>query len=37
MRERVQVLGGTFHIDTAPGQGVRVQATIQLDVAEAAE
>lgn len=37
MRERVQVLGGIFRVDTAPGQGVRVQATIQVDETEAAE
>ena len=37
MRERVRVLGGTFSVESAPGQGVRVRATIQLDETEAAE
>ena len=37
MRERVQVLGGTFSVESAPGQGARVRATIQLDETEAAE
>ncbi len=37
MRERVQVLGGTFMVESAPGQGARVRATIQLDETEAAE
>ncbi|MFQ5923486.1 MAG: sensor histidine kinase [Anaerolineales bacterium] len=37
MRERVQVLGGTFSVDTAPGRGVRVFATIQLDAIEGPE
>lgn len=35
MRERVHVLGGTFYVDTAPGRGTRVRATIQLDESEA--
>jgi signal transduction histidine kinase len=30
MRERVELLSGTFDIDTAPGQGTRVCATIPL-------
>ncbi len=37
MRERVQVLGGTFSVESAPGQGVRVRATIQLDEAAVSE
>jgi len=30
MRERVELLSGTFDIDTAPGQGTRVCVTIPL-------
>jgi signal transduction histidine kinase len=37
MRERVQVLGGTFSVESAPGQGARVRATIQLDEVAASE
>ena len=33
MRERVQMLGGSFIVDTAPGQGVRVSAKIPLHIA----
>jgi signal transduction histidine kinase len=35
MRERVQLLGGTFRVDSAPEQGTRVRATIRMDVTEA--
>jgi signal transduction histidine kinase len=37
MRERVQVLGGTFRVDTAPEQGTRVTATLRLNESEIAE
>jgi signal transduction histidine kinase len=29
MRERVKLLHGAFHIDAAPGKGVRVDLNIQ--------
>ncbi|MEE9464250.1 MAG: hypothetical protein V3W14_01580 [Candidatus Neomarinimicrobiota bacterium] len=31
MRERVELLGGTFAVDTAPGQGTRVCLTLPLE------
>jgi signal transduction histidine kinase len=31
MRERVELLSGTFDVDTAPGQGTRVSVTIPLE------
>jgi signal transduction histidine kinase len=31
MRERVELLGGSFEIDSAPGAGTRIAATIPLD------
>ena len=30
MRERTALLGGAFHIDSTPGQGTRISATIRL-------
>lgn len=32
MRERVELLGGTFTLETAPGQGTKVRATIPLEL-----
>jgi signal transduction histidine kinase len=33
MRERVESLGGEFHIETAPGRGTRVVALLPYQVA----
>ena len=30
MRERMELLGGTIEIDTAPGQGVRIVVNVPL-------
>jgi signal transduction histidine kinase len=34
MRERVESLGGTFHIESQPGRGTRVRAQLPLDLPE---
>jgi signal transduction histidine kinase len=34
MRERVRLLGGSFELDTAPGSGTRIHASIPLDTEE---
>jgi signal transduction histidine kinase len=33
MRERVEVLGGSFHVQTAPGQGTAVRAGLPMQLA----
>jgi len=30
MRERVEILGGTLHIDSAPGKGTRFRIEVPL-------
>ena len=34
MRERVELLGGTFELETAPGEGVHITAEFPLDAVE---
>jgi signal transduction histidine kinase len=31
MRERVELLGGTFNLESAPGEGVHITAEFPLD------
>jgi signal transduction histidine kinase len=31
MRERVELLGGEYRLDSAPGEGTRILATLSLD------
>jgi PAS domain S-box-containing protein len=31
MRERTELLGGTFHLQTAPGRGTRVEVSLHID------
>ena len=31
MRDQLEALGGSFHIDSAPGQGTRLKITVPLD------
>jgi signal transduction histidine kinase len=37
MRERVELLGGSFELVTAPGEGVHITAAFSLEDAEAGE
>jgi signal transduction histidine kinase len=37
MRERVELLGGTFDLETAPGEGVRITAEFPLDEPDPAD
>lgn len=34
MNERVRLLGGSFEVDTAPGQGTRIRLRLPLAAAE---
>lgn len=34
MRERVQVLGGTFEVESAPGAGTRIRARVPQEVSD---
>jgi len=34
MRERVQVLGGTFEVESSPGAGTRIRARVPLEVSD---
>lgn len=36
MRARVELLGGTFHIESVPGRGTRIKATVPLAAADGA-
>ncbi|HEX8384646.1 MAG TPA: ATP-binding protein, partial [Rubricoccaceae bacterium] len=37
VRERLELVGGRFEVDSAPGAGTRVTLAVPLDLAEARE